>query len=359
MPLRNIALIGCGNISNTRHLPALQKRANRARITALASASPTALEATASRLQGVDTLLVSPTGDVRAQFEQAAWFRDIDACIIGTPPWSHGPLTEIFLTLGKDVLVEKPFAMDVEEADSLVELGQRTGGVLAVMHNFQYALGMQRLRKIVEERTFGEIRSFFMVQFTNRNRRLPVWYDELPLGLFYDEASHFFYLLELLGGPLQVNGASILRYHNRGNTPTTITATLEAGGIPASLYINTDSPVCEWLFGVCFERRWVVYDFFRDILIRLPADNSHRAGDVFRTSMLATLQHWAGFVASGWRMVSGNLLYGHLEVIDRFLDGIDSRNLCPDIAGARGRETVRAMSSIVELSSLDANTNRK
>ena len=45
--------------------------------------------------------------------------------------------------------------------------------------------------KLLKSGELGKIESILELQLTNRNRRLPSWYDELPLGLYYDEAAHF------------------------------------------------------------------------------------------------------------------------------------------------------------------------
>ena len=54
------------------------------------------------------------------------------------------------------------------------------------MHNFQFANGATRLHRLMREGALGDIASFFLMQFTSRNRRLPSWYKDLPLGLFFD-----------------------------------------------------------------------------------------------------------------------------------------------------------------------------
>src|SRR5690349_18122516 len=121
-PLHKFAIIGCGNISNTRHIPALKKCADRAEITALVSTSDAALTGTAAKVGPVHKMLVDPDKDLQRQFKGQPWLEEIDACVIGTPPWSHKSLAETMMLLGKDVLIEKPFAMSIDEADLLLEV---------------------------------------------------------------------------------------------------------------------------------------------------------------------------------------------------------------------------------------------
>jgi scyllo-inositol 2-dehydrogenase (NADP+) len=124
----------------------------------------------------------------------------VQAVVIGAPPQEHFFLAMEFLKLGKHVLIEKPMAMSVAECEELTKKAADAELVLAVMHNFQFAHGVQRMREVIRGDQFGAIKSIGLSQMTSRNRRLPVWYQSLPGGLFFDEASHFFYLLKEFGG---------------------------------------------------------------------------------------------------------------------------------------------------------------
>jgi len=57
-----------------------------------------------------------------------------DAVVIATPTNAHAELATFFLERGRDVLVEKPIAATVAQADELVALARRRGRVLAVGH---------------------------------------------------------------------------------------------------------------------------------------------------------------------------------------------------------------------------------
>jgi len=58
----------------------------------------------------------------------------VDAASIVTPTSTHLAIAEPFLRRGKHVLVEKPIAMDTEEARKLVDLAEKHGAKLAVGH---------------------------------------------------------------------------------------------------------------------------------------------------------------------------------------------------------------------------------
>src|SRR5205814_2362178 len=66
-----------------------------------------------------------------------------DVAIITTPHPFHAALALDCLAAGAHVLVEKPMAVEVGEADQMIAAAQRAGKILAV--NFQ-----QRFRPLVE-----------------------------------------------------------------------------------------------------------------------------------------------------------------------------------------------------------------
>jgi predicted dehydrogenase len=58
----------------------------------------------------------------------------VDAATIVVPTTYHHTVAGEFLRRGLDVLVEKPLALDVQQAESLVEMGQRHGAIVQVGH---------------------------------------------------------------------------------------------------------------------------------------------------------------------------------------------------------------------------------
>jgi predicted dehydrogenase len=259
-------------------------------------------------------------------------------------------MVEASLQNGKHVMCEKPMTMDVKEADKLINLAKQNKKIFYVMHNFQYTMGIKRLSKIIAAGDLGELVSFYEFQLTNKSRRLPAWYNELPLGLFFDEAPHFMYLLEKFGGKLKIEDAYAQFDSDKNiNTPILMNVALRAGKYPASIFLNFDSPVCEWYFVVCGSRKIAYYDLFKDILVVLPSDNEHRASDVIRNSWKMTYQYWSGFIKNGFRMLSGNLLYGHKEAIESFVEAVATgKNIDGSIDSQRGKATVGYMTEIVK-----------
>ena len=79
------------------------------------------------------------------------------AVIIATPTGSHAELSRLFLERGLDVLVEKPIAASVAEADALVRLARQRGRVLQVGHVERYNPAVEAVLARVREPVFLEV----------------------------------------------------------------------------------------------------------------------------------------------------------------------------------------------------------
>ena len=335
-----VCIIGAGNISNTRHIPALLMNKRVFEVKGVISDQQKKIDRTLQKYSFIaHTLLVDTTKDIQQQLSQCSWFEEIDAVMIGTPPERHFSMTKACLMLGKHVLVEKPMMMSAEQCQEVETLAGEKGVVLFVMHSFQFSNGMMKLTEAYKNGELGELKSILELQLSNRDRRLPVWYNELPLGLFYDEAAHFFYGARRFGGKLQVLNAHAQFNQERENTPKFLEVQMLAGNIPVQMYMNFNSPICD--------KKIAIYDYFKDILIVLDNDHEHYAKDVLKTSIGFSLQFWLGFIKNGVKMVRGKLLYGHNECVKRWGEAILNGQECFELSAELGREIVEAMNDVI------------
>jgi len=339
-----VVIVGAGNISNTRHIPAL-KKINDAEITGVLSNKLERAKKTAEINNIPHYAKIS--SDYK-ELKKIRWLDDVEAVVIGAPPHLHYELVKVFLELGKNVLVEKPMMMNKKECDEMIALAKKMKKVFYVMHNFQYARQMLRLNEIIDSKRYGDVQSITETQFTNHDRRLPEWYNDLPMGLFYDEAAHFMYLLERHGGKLSVdNTYAVYDEDTTQSTPVTLTVNARAGKVPVTMLLNFRSPVCEWHYIVSFKKKIFIYDFFKDILIELPTDNEHLAGDILKNSIRYTWQYWTQFMLNGIRMITGNLLYGHDVVLRSFVSASQGAQVDSNLTADNGLRNVISINEII------------
>lgn len=346
-----ICIIGAGNISNTRHIPAILQNDDM-QIVGIISDEKKKIVRTIKNypcLKKIHMFVIDQMESISEQLFNCEWFiKNVDAVVIGTPPKQHYPMVKASLLLSKHVLVEKPMMMNGQECDEVLSLARDKQVVLYVMHSFQFSKGIVELYKRYHKGELGKVKSILEIQLTNRNRRLPVWYNELPLGLYYDEAAHFFYCARRFGGKLRVQNANAVFNDRYDNTPRFLEAQLIAGETPVQMYMNFNSPICEWGLILIGEKKIAIYDYFKDILIVLKNDNQHYAKDVLSTSLSFFGQFWAGFIKNGFKMIRGKLLYGHEECIARYAKAIKAKENCFELSGELGKEVVQAMNAVIE-----------
>jgi predicted dehydrogenase len=81
----------------------------------------------------------------------------VDAAVVGTPNALHAPQAIAFLEAGKHVLVEKPMAASLAEADAMVAAARRSGAFLMVAHCWRFHPDVRALRARVEAGELGQI----------------------------------------------------------------------------------------------------------------------------------------------------------------------------------------------------------
>jgi predicted dehydrogenase len=90
-------------------------------------------------------------------FEELLGDPDIQAIVVASPANTHFNLAKAALEAGKHVFVEKPLALRVNEAETLVRLADEQRLVLMVGHLLLYHPAVARLKEWLDEGELGEI----------------------------------------------------------------------------------------------------------------------------------------------------------------------------------------------------------
>ncbi len=83
--------------------------------------------------------------------------KNIDAVVIATPPESHFKIAYQAITYEKDVFVEKPMVLKVDEGEKLVRLAQDKERILMVGHIMEYHSAVLKLKEFVKNGELGDI----------------------------------------------------------------------------------------------------------------------------------------------------------------------------------------------------------
>ena len=141
----NVAIIGCGRISVV-YDTAFHKLADRVNVVYAVDKDEKKAKEFADKFGCA----------YATDFEQIA-DKDIDVLHICLPHYLHAPMAMKAMRAGMNVLTEKPVAMTLQEADLMKQVQKETGKKLGVIFQTRYTTGVQRLKKMIEEGTFGKI----------------------------------------------------------------------------------------------------------------------------------------------------------------------------------------------------------
>jgi predicted dehydrogenase len=85
----------------------------------------------------------------------------LDAAVVTAFSPAHADAIRSALEHGLHVIVEKPFATTLEDAQSVVDLAAKRGLTLMVSQNYRFFAGVPTIRELVEKETYGRIRAVF------------------------------------------------------------------------------------------------------------------------------------------------------------------------------------------------------
>jgi predicted dehydrogenase len=128
----------------------------------------------------------------------------IDVCL---PTPHHRAATESALAAGKHVLLEKPIALSLEDADALVDLAAQTDRVFMIAHVLRFWPEYAEIARQVASGEFGRSRS----GFASRRQPFPAWSAlfsraDLTGGAVIDMMIHDYDVLNwIFGAPLAVS----------------------------------------------------------------------------------------------------------------------------------------------------------
>lgn len=192
------AIVGCGKIA-PRHAQHIVKGASLVAVCDIIKekADSFALQYNAKSYYSLDQLLAGE--------------KEIDVISICTPNGLHAEHSIKSLQAGKHVLCEKPLCITSVAAWQMLETAKYCGRNLYVVKSTRYNPPLQSLKKIVEQKSLGNIYSFQLNCFWNRS---PEYYKDTwrgkmfpDGGTLYTQFSHYIdVLLWLLGDLRSVTG---------------------------------------------------------------------------------------------------------------------------------------------------------
>ena len=177
-----------------------------------------------------------------------------DAVVIATPAAAHAPLARAAIERGLPVLVEKPFTLNPQDADALVELSAARGVPIVVGHLLLFHPVIERLRTMIRGGELGNI-YYLYSQRVNLGQVRP---DENALWSFGPHDVSV--ALDLLGQP-PVRVAAQGRSYLQAGIEDVVFLTMEfETGVLAHAQMSWLDPHKERRLTVVGSRKMVVFD---------------------------------------------------------------------------------------------------
>lgn len=218
--LKKFAIIGCGRISK-KHVEAIVNNSDEAILIAVCDITKQKASLIADeyirRMKDKGRHVKKP--NVYIDYMTMIDLERIDIVTIATESGKHARISINCMQNRINVIVEKPMAMNVEDANRMIECSTNYDVKLCVSHQNRFNPCVQKLRQAIENNRFGKIFAGSARVLWNRNEnyyKQAVWRGtkEQDGGCLMNQCIHNIDLLQwMLGGKVE-NVHAVLRNYN-------------------------------------------------------------------------------------------------------------------------------------------------
>lgn len=145
----NIGIIGCGKITQVRHIPEYMDNKN-CKLTGFYDINS----------KRTEEMVEKYGGTAYGSYLELLENKEIDAVSVCVSNHMHAEITIAALKAGKHVLCEKPMATSISECEAMVKAAEEAGKRLIIGHNQRLTPAHKRAKKLIEEGIIGDIITF-------------------------------------------------------------------------------------------------------------------------------------------------------------------------------------------------------
>lgn len=187
-----VAVVGYGLAGQTFHAPLIAATPGLT-LTAVVSSRPEAVHADLSDVE------------ILPDLDTAFAREDIRLIVVATPDALHAEQSIAALKAGKSVVVDKPFAATLTDAEAVAAVAAQAPGVLSVFQNRRWDADFLTLRRLIAEGELGEIAVFESHYDRFRPAVTDRWKDKRDGGVWADLGPHLIdQAVQLFGTPIGV-----------------------------------------------------------------------------------------------------------------------------------------------------------
>lgn len=164
------ALIGCGRIS-TNHIKAAVN--NELEIVAVCDVAETHMEDVLAKHGLEGDLSIRRYRDYKEMIQE----NDLELISIATESGSHAEIALYCIEHGINVIIEKPMAMSMRDAEEIIRLSEEKHVKVSACHQNRFNVAVQEMRRALEEGRFGRLSHGSIHVRWNRNQG---YYEQAP-----------------------------------------------------------------------------------------------------------------------------------------------------------------------------------
>jgi predicted dehydrogenase len=185
-----------------------------------------------------------PGAQLFADYRDVLKRGDIDVVDVATHPEVRGDIVEAALRAGKHVLSQKPFVVDLEAGQRLVDLADAHRVKLAVNQNGRWAPHFSYLRQALTAGILGDVMGAHLAVHWDHGWTAGTVFDEIRHLILYDFAIHWFDMLCCIMGDrpaLRVYASNTVSSTQKSKPPLLAQALVEHDGAQATLAFDADT----------------------------------------------------------------------------------------------------------------------
>jgi predicted dehydrogenase len=261
-----VALVGCGQIADA-HLQEIRKIPG-AEAVAVCDRHLDLARQAAERFE---------VPDVYDDLDRMLDSTQPDVLHVTTPPQSHRAIASRALSAGSHVYIEKPFAVDVADADAILDAARRHGRLVCVGHDQLFDPTWDACRRLIDSGAVGRVVHVDSVQGYNLSGPFGKvlagdpghWVHALPGGLFQNVMSHALYrITDFLRDERPEITATWFQSRPPAGFPTELRAHLLGGEVTGSLVFSGSLRSVQRLARVYGTRGYVDVDLDSQVVRR-------------------------------------------------------------------------------------------
>ncbi len=339
-PLR-VAIVGCGLIGQLHHIPSLL-RIRGARVVAICDENEDLVKKTARRFS---------ISRYYTDSSEMLGKEKLDMVDICTSPQTHLALSIQAMQAGCHVLVEKPMALNLREADEMASAAKQHNVKLCQVHNKLFEPVMMKARAMVSAGGIGDLAGIDIQVLHSQGRANLMlmnrehWCHSLPAGIFTEALPHPIYLAAAFIGKLEPVGT----YSGKSSSYDWVVADEIRIVLKGRKGMGTISYLCnsaksKTIIDIHGTKKHLRIDLLNSVMTEYGVGTETRPSRALE-NLGQSFSMLASTVSTTLSVISGKFHNGHYTLIQRFIESIQN-DTEPPVTLQEARDVIEVVEKV-------------